>query len=190
MKTARNRPRRRPRNLANLVLELPEDSYSTTKSPQTSPIINRPCRIHEKSNIFIGSQFDATNEETLAALKITHILSVQLDDLPTRCKAHIGAGNHKFIKMQDTSSANILSKLDEAISYLDSHQNSEGNTLIHCKMGISRSATICAAFLMKKYGMTFDQSLGQLRAGRPQVGPNFGFLGQLKIYEAQIGAAM
>lgn len=51
--------------------------------------------------------------------------------------------------------------------------------LIHCMAGISRSATLTAAYLMLRDGLTPEQALTHIRAYRPQVSPNPGFLQQL-----------
>ncbi|EJT75626.1 hypothetical protein GGTG_05559 [Gaeumannomyces tritici R3-111a-1] len=51
--------------------------------------------------------------------------------------------------------------------------------LVHCVMGISRSATAVAAFLMHQYGMSRDQALGHIAKRRPQINPNGAFQKQL-----------
>lgn len=48
--------------------------------------------------------------------------------------------------------------------------------------GISRSATIVTAYLMRSCSMTAKDALAQLKKVRPIVRPNNGFFTQLKIY--------
>lgn len=55
--------------------------------------------------------------------------------------------------------------------------------LIHCRAGISRSATFVIHYIMKKYGLSLTQSLAFVQQRRPQVGPNRGFLKQLNMFQ-------
>lgn len=57
-----------------------------------------------------------------------------------------------------------------------------GIVVVNCVMGWSRSATIVAAYLISKKGMSASQALETIRAHRP-IRPNPGFLQQLAEYE-------
>ena len=49
---------------------------------------------------------------------------------------------------------------------------------------MSRSATIACAYLMKKYNLSYETALEQLRTKRPCVYPNSGFAKQLRLYHS------
>lgn len=51
------------------------------------------------------------------------------------------------------------------------------------KMGRSRSAAVVVAYLMKSEQLTFDEAYARVRAIRPQVKINSGFIRQLKVWE-------
>lgn len=51
-----------------------------------------------------------------------------------------------------------------------------------CLANVSRSATLCCAFLMQKYGVSPHRALSQVCEGRPVCGPNAGFMEQLEVY--------
>merc|ERR1712054_230256 len=59
-----------------------------------------------------------------------------------------------------------------------------GGVFVHCAMGKSRSATVVCAYLMRRYGITSDQALSQIREARPLCEPNEGFWKQLELYHA------
>lgn len=59
--------------------------------------------------------------------------------------------------------------------------------VVHCQMGISRSATIIIAYLMQRFKWSFKESRNYLRDCRPVIYPNDGFVRQLRIWEEKIG---
>ncbi|KAK1804281.1 hypothetical protein P4O66_020014 [Electrophorus voltai] len=60
--------------------------------------------------------------------------------------------------------------------------------LVHCKMGVSRSASTVMAFLMKQQGWGLDHALNYVRERRPIVQPNDSFFRQLQIYSGILSA--
>lgn len=70
----------------------------------------------------------------------------------------------------------IYNLVDLIISYL----NAGKRVLVYCHMGISRSATLAAAVLMKKLNITSDEAIYLISQKRPIVNPNSGFREQLK----------
>ena len=84
-----------------------------------------------------------------------------------------------------------------AIKFIEDCVNNNGKILIHCYHGVSRSATILAAYLLK-CGMddtqidfnemsdldSVEDVLSFIKARRPIVCPNDGFISQLKLWRA------
>lgn len=60
--------------------------------------------------------------------------------------------------------------------------------LVHCKMGISRSAATVTAFAMKEYRMSLKEALSHVKGRRSVVNPNDGFVAQLRDYEGILKA--
>lgn len=61
-----------------------------------------------------------------------------------------------------------------------------GKILVHCEAGISRSPTICMAYLMKTKRLRLDEAFDYIKQRRSLISPNFGFMGQLLQYESEI----
>ena len=59
----------------------------------------------------------------------------------------------------------------------------EHNVLVHCQMGMSRSASLVIAFLMKEYGMDYHSARIYAKNKRKVVHPNPGFEEHLKKFE-------
>lgn len=65
-------------------------------------------------------------------------------------------------------------------------RHSQGKVLVHCQAGISRSATICIAYLMHHKGLSLDEAYDFIQARRSVISPNMNFMRQLAEYEKQL----
>lgn len=68
----------------------------------------------------------------------------------------------------------------------DSVKQSGGRVLVHCQAGISRSATICLAYLMHTQRFRLDEAFNFVKQRRNVISPNLAFMGQLLQYEVDI----
>ena len=61
-----------------------------------------------------------------------------------------------------------------------------GCTFVHCMAGISRSATVCIAYLMKHLCWELQIAFDFLKTKRSCVAPNLSFMGQLLVFQQQL----
>lgn len=73
--------------------------------------------------------------------------------------------------------------------FSDSVKNVDGRILVHCQAGISRSATICLAYLMMTKRVRLEEAFEFVKQRRSIISPNFSFMGQLLQFETQILAS-
>lgn len=71
----------------------------------------------------------------------------------------------------------------------DSVRNKGGRVFVHCQAGISRSATICLAYLMRTNRVKLDEAFEFVKQRRSIISPNFSFMGQLLQFESQVLAS-
>ena len=89
---------------------------------------------------------------------------------------------YKLIMVEDTEDEDLLAHFDECVEFINEGARNGGRTLVHCAAGISRSASICIAYLIKQQGMSFDEAFDHVRDCRQVACPNKGFLEQLAKY--------
>lgn len=86
------------------------------------------------------------------------------------------------VPVQDTPAADIFIYLGGATTFLDAMLQT-GSVLVHCEQGMSRSAAVVMAYLMRFHGMTRDEAYVVCKTKRAMVNPNEGFWKQLGDYE-------
>ncbi|KAF4364620.1 hypothetical protein CsatB_019727 [Cannabis sativa] len=86
------------------------------------------------------------------------------------------------VPMRDMESENLLDHLDVCLNFIDESRK-KGSVLVHCFAGVSRSATIITAYLMRSEHLSQEDALLSLRQSCEFVCPNDGFLDQLKMFE-------
>lgn len=116
----------------------------------------------------------------IQALDITCIISAapELPDIPLN-------SNVKFHKVQvmDSSNSNISTYFNEVADVIEQEASLGGRTLVFCVAGVSRSASLCIAYLMKYHQLSLLEAYNYVKTRRPRIKPNCGFFKQLIEYE-------
>mmetsp|Transcript_3384 Transcript_3384/g.4209 ORF Transcript_3384/g.4209 Transcript_3384/m.4209 type:complete len:94 (+) Transcript_3384:208-489(+) len=60
-----------------------------------------------------------------------------------------------------------------------------GAVLVHCAAGISRSASLVIAYLIRYHRMDFEEAFEHVKLGRNFINPNKSFIEQLRKLAAQ-----
>ena len=60
------------------------------------------------------------------------------------------------------------------------------NVIVHCAAGMSRSPTLVLAYLMIENKWCFEEAYNYMKAKRPYISTNIGFIKQLKQLEYQL----
>ncbi|NXU43025.1 DUS1 phosphatase, partial [Drymodes brunneopygia] len=132
--------------------------------------------------LYLGSAYHASRKDMLDALGITALINVSAN-----CPNHFeGHYQYKSIPVEDNHKADISSWFNEAIDFIDSVKKDGGRVFVHCQAGISRSATICLAYLMRTNRVKLDEAFEFVKQRRSIISPNFSFMGQLLQFESQV----
>lgn len=132
--------------------------------------------------LYLGDSQHSAQQDILQQLGITCLLNVS-----TTCKNLFEKEfDYMNIPVNDNDSANISSWFNEAIGFIDNARDNDGKVLIHCQAGVSRSATVCIAYIMFKNGMNLEDAFDYVRSRRGVISPNLNFMQQLKEFEKDI----
>ncbi|KAJ1969914.1 tyrosine protein phosphatase yvh1 [Dispira parvispora] len=121
----------------------------------------------------------AYDGEYLERENITHIVTMARGIDPK----YLHRYRYLCVDILDMPSENILQHLDITYEFIRDAITQGGNVLVHCHMGISRSATVVIAYLMKTMGIPMEMAYEMVRDKRNIVYPNKGFLKQLEKYD-------
>ncbi|XP_041878600.1 protein phosphatase Slingshot homolog 3 isoform X1 [Corvus kubaryi] len=145
--------------------------------------MDRPSRIFP--HLFLGSEWNAANLEELQQNRVTHILNVarEIDNFFPALFTYMN------VRVYDEEAAELLPHWNDTFLFLSRVRAAGGRALVHCRMGLSRSAATVLAYAMKEFGWSLERALRHVRHRRPSVLPNPGFMRQLDFYQGILSAS-
>ncbi|XP_078421856.1 dual specificity protein phosphatase 2 [Cetorhinus maximus] len=160
----------------------PQGGSVPTLVARGTPLYDQGGPVEILPFLYLGSAYHSSQKETLQSLGITTLLNVS-----SNCPNYFeGAFQYKVIPVEDSHMADISAWFREAIDFIDSVKNSGGRVLVHCQAGISRSATICMAYLIRTQRVRLEEAFDFVKQRRGVISPNFGFMGQLLQFETEV----
>ncbi|XP_060695816.1 dual specificity protein phosphatase 16 isoform X1 [Hemiscyllium ocellatum] len=154
----------------------------TSISQPCLPVTNTgPTRI--LPHLYLGCQRDVLNRELMQQIDIGYVLNAS-----NTCPKPDFIPESHFLRVpvNDSFCEKILPWLDKSVEFIEKAKASNGCVLVHCLAGISRSATIAIAYIMKRMDMSLDEAYRFVKEKRPTISPNFNFLGQLLDFEKKL----
>jgi protein-tyrosine phosphatase len=90
---------------------------------------------------------------------------------------------HSQVSIEDLPFAELAAHLPGTTTFIDdAMRDPNARILVHCMQGVSRSASVVAAYLMAVYGWTPQQAVQFVKSKRRIADPNSGFVAQLGEY--------
>lgn len=131
--------------------------------------------------LWIGGEQAGSELERLTASKITHILVAAKELKPE----FPGKFVYLHLPIEDEEEFRI-DEFFNLSNFFIKEARSEGNVLVHCKEGKSRSVTLILAYLICERKMSVDEALNIVKKKRPWININSGFVDQLLTYEKAV----
>eukprot|EP00906_Rhabdomonas_costata_P025062 RCo035914 len=144
-----------------------------------------------RPGLFLGDASDASNLPWLKHHGITHVLNVTDDVWEPADESIVRNGRFKRIAVQDREYERLLPHFEGASEFIQSalatnHQQENRVMLVHCREGVSRSATVVIAHLMQTEKLRLGEAFGAVKQARQIIEPNAGFLNQLRQLEKRL----
>lgn len=80
----------------------------------------------------------------------------------------------------DNLTYEIDQHFQESYEFIESNLANGVNVLVHCHAGVSRSAALVLAYVMKKLGLSFESAFEFVKRRRPRIRPNENFRNRLR----------
>ncbi|XP_054625385.1 dual specificity protein phosphatase 16 isoform X2 [Dunckerocampus dactyliophorus] len=160
------------------------------KSAQVPSCMSQPCLPVANTgptrilpHLYLGCQRDVLNQDVMQQNAIAYVLNAS-----NTCPKPDFIPESHFLRVpvNDSFCEKILPWLDRSVEFIEKAKASNSSVLVHCLAGISRSATIAIAYIMKRMDMSLDEAYRFVKEKRPTISPNFNFLGQLLDFEKKI----
>ncbi|XP_004473618.1 dual specificity protein phosphatase 21 [Dasypus novemcinctus] len=157
-----------------------------TETPNPHGLQFAQSSVHGLSQItgslFISNGAAANNKLMLSNNHITTVINASVEMVNTFYE------NIQYVQVPvaDTPSSCLYDFFDPIADHIHSVEMRQGRTLLHCVAGVSRSAALCLAYLMKYHAMSLLDAHTWTKACRPVIRPNNGFWEQLIHYELKL----
>lgn len=134
--------------------------------------------VNDKHGLCLGSIHVPRDMDKVKSMRIGAILSIaseeKIKDVPPEIR-------RLCIDLDDKHTERIYNFFNTTFHFIDDNLR-HTNVLVHCMAGVSRSATIVIAYLMKKHRLTVKEARSIVESKRPFINPNSGFVKQLELY--------
>ena len=130
-------------------------------------------------SLFLTDFPNVSNARVLSSLGLTRIVNA------SRYR-NVHEEDERFryleVDVSDIDSESISDHFESVFQFLQG-ASAEAPVVVHCQMGVSRSATLVIAYLIKQLRLTLRQAVWLTRSCRSVIFPNAGFLQQLLEFE-------
>ncbi|KAM9376292.1 protein phosphatase Slingshot homolog 3 [Pholidichthys leucotaenia] len=161
----------------------PYTEYIDNEILVTLAQMDKPSKILDY--LYLGSEWNAANFEELQNNNVGYILNVtrEIDNFFPESFTYMN------VRVYDVEATDLLSHWSDTFNFIDTARKNGKAVLVHCKMGVSRSASTVIAYAMKQQHWPLEVALGYVRDRRPIIKPNEGFLKQLQTYNGILNAS-
>jgi protein-tyrosine phosphatase len=155
------------------------------KNKESTPGTTYPTDIVPQF-LYLGSFYDATDKAIMTELGFTHVIDATSEHMSAQTSQELGL-NYLHIPVWDMEGVNIAEHFPSVLSFIHAAKDRNGKILVHCRAGISRSATLVLAYLMHAgLVQNLKHALELVIDQRPYIMPNPSFRTQLLDYEMSI----
>uniref|UniRef100_A0A6G1SKS7 protein-tyrosine-phosphatase n=1 Tax=Aceria tosichella TaxID=561515 RepID=A0A6G1SKS7_9ACAR len=162
-----------PGDLTSSSSQIRSLGLGQTKAPHHNEILPR---------LFLGNLSAALNKDEISRLGITDMITIEIRPLQASELASC-VKRYLFLNAMDHSKQDVMSHFETSNEFIENALKDPTNKVyIHCVAGISRSATLVIAYVMKTRSMNYTEAHNLVKQKRNIIDPNEGFVRQLVLY--------
>ncbi|KAG5501532.1 hypothetical protein JKF63_03361 [Porcisia hertigi] len=138
--------------------------------------------------LYVGGEDAARDRAQLLRKGITHVVNTV-----SWCLDSFYPDLFRYLRLNlsDAADEPIFSLFPIVNAFIeDALERHQGRVFVHCQQGVSRSCTFVIAYVMWKQGLCYDRAYELVRERRRVCNPNFGFIMNLRLWEAQLSTPM
>ncbi|KAL2048337.1 hypothetical protein N7G274_000248 [Stereocaulon virgatum] len=137
------------------------------------------------TNLHLSSLTPATKTPALLAAKITLVLTISDSNLPlsTRTSFLASSITQLHFSVHDLPSDDLLAIFPSTCNLIQTQLASNKGVLIHSGIGMSCSAAVVTAYIMKVRMLGAFEAMDLVRERHGGIMPNLGFVNQLVVWE-------
>jgi predicted protein tyrosine phosphatase len=113
---------------------------------------------------------------------IENVLSLGRDFYRSPYLINLNPKKIMSISIPDSQNINIHKYFDQTYDFIDNVIKKGGKIVVHCFAGMSRSASVVIAYLIRKYKLDYQTAYEIVSDKRPIINPNEGFVKQLRKF--------
>ncbi|KAG0266517.1 hypothetical protein BG011_002007 [Mortierella polycephala] len=173
-----------------------------------SPYTSEPVCI--LPHLFLGAEHNALDVNMLSRLGISSVLNVAVEIAAASQQQQQGQNqdvtferkssatgdrivetlNGHLIRYKNLSwthyQKNLQSEFPKAFEFIEEAKSLGGKVLVHCQLGVSRSASLVIAYMMKTQQMKLTEAYDFVKARSGVISPNMSLMYQLSEFEKSL----
>ncbi|KAF9175746.1 hypothetical protein BGX21_011594 [Mortierella sp. AD011] len=151
-------------------------------------------------HLYLGAEHNALDVNTLSKLGITAVLNVAIEIATASRQQHQSEINNpastgdRIVKTMQGKSihyknlswshhqGNLQSEFPTAFAFIEETKSKGGKVLVHCQLGVSRSASLVIAYVMKSLHMNLTEAYDFVKNRSNVISPNMSLMYQLSEF--------
>jgi hypothetical protein len=127
--------------------------------------------------LYLGCAKDAANHTALRQRGIRFIVNATREVHSPDGETEMATGfQYLKLDLEDSADQPIAQYFDQTHQFIEDARARSQKVLVHCRRGISRSATLVIAYVMRYALKSFDEAFDFVKQKRDMINPNLGFM--------------
>ena len=136
-------------------------------------------------NLYLGNLSTIENYQHHDLDKFSLIINISNIPIHSETRQKLQETKILEIKIPDIPESNIKNYFDSTSKNINDHLSQNQKVLVYCKVGKSRSVSIIINYLMSNQNISYELAFVQMITKKSSIGPNYGFIQQLKEHRYQ-----